>query len=167
LVRSTHPLSCCRNRTVSFTAWPLSSSPRRAASPAFRCSIVSTLVSTLLSAFQHPVNHRRVSNIVVSALPPCQHYRKGKTVSWHRKNKYTNKQNNSGASKTKQHTKKKEGHFAATIPRPSMNSAVRTATVETKRLSACPGLLVGSLPKLRAGALLGRDSGSKTSQLKQ
>jgi hypothetical protein len=35
---------------------------------------------------------------------------------------------------------------------------VRTATVETKRLSACPGLLVGSLPKLRAGALLGRDS---------
>jgi hypothetical protein len=39
-------------------------------------------------------------------------------------------------------------------------AAVRTARVETKRLSACPGFWLAHLLKPRAGAFLGRDSGS-------
>jgi hypothetical protein len=123
---------------------------------------------------QHSCQHSNtLSTIAVSATSSCQHFRRVSIKGRGRPCRGTEKTNTQinktirVRAKQNNRQKKKEGHFAATISRPSMNSAVRTATVETKRLSACPGLLVGSLPKLRAGALLGRDSGSKTSQLKQ
>jgi hypothetical protein len=59
-------------------------------------------------------------------------------------------------------------HRVNTPVRLPMNSSGADSNGRNKEQSACPGLfLVGSLLKLRAGALLGRDSGSTWSQLKQ